>query len=580
MTGLPLLVEVFWKSGVVLGAALCLNELLRKKSADLRRLVLSTAIATLCLAAPVLPVLPRWTVVTPVWLGSQNSATSSTLEQARSGSARQAPPAVSRPTRSDLQSRPPRESYVAPFFPNRIPAAIPLLWLLGTTMLLARFAIGLHGLRRLRSGSHAVSGADLQAHLGAAGTRRRVTLLQNQAIAAPVTWGILRPVILVPAGFEQLPVETRNAVLCHESAHIQANDFFLRVLAEGARALLWFQPLIWIVWRKLRQEQELARDNRVLAAGGKPSTYAKVLMDWEGRLPQRDLLTAVGMAQESCLKRRLYALLDPDLPRDAVSKAGRLAFGLLGLATALPLAALSVAPGTPPAPFSNPVFLNQAGPARPPQPPANASAQVRIPPVQRAQVQSTAPPSPSAVKPPRPAAAVVLVIDKSSSMVGRKIELSRAAATAVVENLRPEDRIGILTFDSSFQWQVPIRPADDKASLKRLIAGIYPDGGTMIPAALAEAYQKLLPNDTTFGHIVLLTDGISGEGDSERLAKDASDHKVTISTIGLGEDVNRPFLERIADGTGGKAYFLNYPGDLEQIMLRDVQEYTGSVAIK
>ena len=175
---------------------------------------------------------------------------------------------------------------------------------------------------------------------------------------------------------------------------------------------------------------------------------------------------------------------------------------------------------------------------------------------------------------------VVLIMDKSASMEGKKIELSRAAATGVIENLRPEDQVGILIFDNSFQWTVPIRRADDKPLLKRLIAGINPDGGTQIPAALTEAYRKILPLTATFKHMVLLTDGISEEGDSMKLAKDAADHKITISTIGLGQDVNRPFLEKIAAGAGGKSYFLSDPSGLEQILLHDVKEHTGTVAIE
>ena len=189
---------------------------------------------------------------------------------------------------------------------------------------------------------------------------------------------------------------------------------------------------------------------------------------------------------------------------------------------------------------------------------------------------------PAKLAPPREPedTVVVLVLDKSASMEGKKIELSRAAATGVIENLRPEDQVGILIFDNSFQWTVPIRRADDKPLLKRLIAGINPDGGTQIPAALTEAYKKILPFEATFKHIVLLTDGISEEGDSMRLAKDAADHKITISTIGLGQDVNKPFLEKIATGAGGKSYFLNDPSGLEQILLHDVKEHTGTVAIE
>src|SRR4029077_5609135 len=81
---------------------------------------------------------------------------------------------------------------------------------------------------------------------------------------------------------------------------------------------------------------------------------------------------------------------------------------------------------------------------------------------------------PAKIAPPRSTegTAVVLIIDKSSSMEGRKIELARLAAIGVVENLRPIDSVGVLIFDNSFQWAVNIRKADDRASIKRLIAGI------------------------------------------------------------------------------------------------------------
>ncbi len=189
---------------------------------------------------------------------------------------------------------------------------------------------------------------------------------------------------------------------------------------------------------------------------------------------------------------------------------------------------------------------------------------------------------PAKLAPPRSpeGTAVVLIIDKSSSMEGKKIELARLAALGVVDNLRPIDMVGVLIFDNSFQWAVPLRRAEDKSLIKRLVSGITPDGGTQIAPALAEAYHKILPSRATFKHIVLLTDGISEEGDSLELSKDAEQQHVTISTVGLGQDVNRAYLEKIATLAGGKPYFLNEPAGLEQILLRDVMEHTGSTAVE
>ncbi len=189
---------------------------------------------------------------------------------------------------------------------------------------------------------------------------------------------------------------------------------------------------------------------------------------------------------------------------------------------------------------------------------------------------------PAKLAPPRSpeGTCVVLIIDKSSSMEGKKMELARLASIGVINNLRPIDTVGILIFDNSFQWAVPIRKAEDKSLIERLIAGITPDGGTQIAPALAEAYHKVAAVNAVYKHIVLLTDGISEEGDSMGLSREAAANKVTISTVGLGQDVNRAYLEKVASFAKGKSYFLNDPTGLEQILLKDVQEHTGTTAVE
>jgi Ca-activated chloride channel family protein len=189
---------------------------------------------------------------------------------------------------------------------------------------------------------------------------------------------------------------------------------------------------------------------------------------------------------------------------------------------------------------------------------------------------------PAKLAPPRTqdGTAVVLIIDKSSSMEGRKIDLARQAASGVVENLRPIDSVGVLIFDNTYEWAVPMRKATDRAFIKRLIAGIQPEGGTQIAPALREAYQRVMPEDAIYKHIVLLTDGISEEGDSMTTAAEAKRNRITISTVGLGLDVNRAFLSRVALGADGKSYFLDDPAGLEQLLLRDVEEHSGMTAVE
>jgi Ca-activated chloride channel family protein len=189
---------------------------------------------------------------------------------------------------------------------------------------------------------------------------------------------------------------------------------------------------------------------------------------------------------------------------------------------------------------------------------------------------------PAKLAPPRTpeGTCVVLIIDKSSSMEGKKMDLARAASIGVVQNLRPIDLVGVLIFDNSFQWAVPVRKAEDRSLIARLISGITPDGGTQIAPALAEAFNRIRNVNAVYKHIVLLTDGISEEGDSLSLSKEAAANQVTISTVGLGQDVNRAYLEKVAEFANGKSYFLNDPAGLEQILLKDVQEHTGTTAVE
>ena len=124
---------------------------------------------------------------------------------------------------------------------------------------------------------------------------------------------------------------------------------------------------------------------------------------------------------------------------------------------------------------------------------------------------------PAKLAPPRSpeGTAVVLIIDKSSSMEGKKIELARLAAIGVVENLRPIDMVGVLIFDNSFQWAVPIRKAEDRAADQAADLGHH---SRWRHADRARADRGLparsCRRQATYKHIVLLTDGISEEGDS------------------------------------------------------------------
>jgi len=154
------------------------------------------------------------------------------------------------------------------------------------------------------------------------GVTRRVKVIEASGQAMPMTWGVRRPVILLPAHAVEWSEERLRAVLAHELAHVKRKDVLTQLVARIACALYWFHPLIWIAARRLREERELACDDMVLAAGSRASEYAQQLLDIARTLrPARfTAATSVAMARRSHLAGRLVAVLDAGRSRADVTR--------------------------------------------------------------------------------------------------------------------------------------------------------------------------------------------------------------------------------------------------------------------
>jgi Ca-activated chloride channel homolog len=187
-----------------------------------------------------------------------------------------------------------------------------------------------------------------------------------------------------------------------------------------------------------------------------------------------------------------------------------------------------------------------------------------------------------AAPPPEKPTAVVLVLDKSGSMSGPKIEMAREAARASIKTLRPIDKIGVISFDETFNWVIPMGPAGDLEDKSNLIAQITANGGTKIYQAVLSGFETILNEQATHKHIILLTDGVSTPGTQEdfpRLERDALAKQVTISTIGVGDYINRELLEELARKTKGKVHFVENPETIPQIINAEVRS-TDDLAIQ
>ena len=161
----------------------------------------------------------------------------------------------------------------------------------------------------------------------------------------PMAWGIVRPSVLMPADADAWPSERLRIVLLHELAHVKRRDCLTHMLAQISCALYWFNPLAWMAARHLRTERERACDDLVLAAGTRGPDYADQLLEIaramrSGRFPALFGGASLAMAQRSQLEGRLMAILDPTVPRSAVSRSRTVVATLIFAGAVMPLAAL------------------------------------------------------------------------------------------------------------------------------------------------------------------------------------------------------------------------------------------------
>ncbi len=146
----------------------------------------------------------------------------------------------------------------------------------------------------------------------------------------------------------------------------------------------------------------------------------------------------------------------------------------------------------------------------------------------------------------KPSLAMMLVIDKSGSMGGEKIEMAKEAARAAVELLGPSDKVGVLAFEGENFWVSELHPCTDKGFVLDRIAGLEAGGGTVMAPAMEEAHEALRGAVAKLKHVIILTDGISAPGDFEGIAQAMAADRITVSTVAMGGDADQQLLEEIA----------------------------------
>jgi Ca-activated chloride channel family protein len=183
---------------------------------------------------------------------------------------------------------------------------------------------------------------------------------------------------------------------------------------------------------------------------------------------------------------------------------------------------------------------------------------------------------------PTPPLNICLVLDRSTSMQGEKIEVAKAAATQIIKTLGAEDIFSLVTFSDHAEVLIPSAYRSDRTKLPGRIQMIQTGGGTEIyqglEAGFHEVRQSLDPKRVN--HILLLTDGHT-YGDEQaclNLAEEASHLNIGISGFGLGTDWNDIFLDTLAGRTGSNSTYISKPHDIQPLLIEKFNALTNTFA--
>lgn len=370
-----------WRGVVVLVVAVIGYWLTRRSSASHRHLVLASSIFVLVIIPVVTARLPGWELRTRLGTFDTASKTASADSVPVRPLVRDAEPKL------DVRSQP--SDALAADEPNSSPSSahavestasepvpetpltvvsvssilktirqipqpmtwLPAVWFCGFSVVLFPTFIGLLQLRRIKSRSTAFfeTGHNKQdggwfalaeTLRGELKIRRQVRLLSSSHFSVPMTWGLVRPSILLPEDANEWPESRRRIVLLHEMAHIRRFDWATNLVGEVARALHWFDPLVWFMVRRLRLESEKACDDLVVRNGTAAADYAAELMHFiEQARAGFDYRQALPITRKlPSFQQRIHSMLDTAKPRESAGLVRVGLFTLVCLGATIPLA--------------------------------------------------------------------------------------------------------------------------------------------------------------------------------------------------------------------------------------------------
>jgi beta-lactamase regulating signal transducer with metallopeptidase domain len=337
------LIAIAVKSLLVAGLAIALLQLMRRRSAAERSWVAHIGLLALVIMAFAPLVLPPWNVEAPALLGQQRPV--ETIIQAPAPAPAIAPTLVSAPATTrelpdlKVQSR----VSVSPA------AAATAIYAVGAAILLFVTFLAIARLVTLRARADVLVDGHWLSALARAqrrmGFKHGTALLTSNELSSPISWGLMRPVILLNDRAVEASGEA-EAIIAHELAHVARMDWVKLLLSRIATALFWFNPLVWLLAREAHQLREEAADDAVLAADIDDTDYAELLVGVARHECPGLLLGAHGVApSRTSLARRVARVLDGTSVRSPVARSFALGVFVGAVLIAAPLTALTLTPG-------------------------------------------------------------------------------------------------------------------------------------------------------------------------------------------------------------------------------------------
>jgi uncharacterized protein (TIGR03435 family) len=319
--------SIILKATATSAMALLIAHLTRKRRASLHHVVFVAAFVTLLIIPIATIVLP--TVAVPLAVSGEEGQLLGRMSAVGAGSTIEAQTTIheiNAPINIDL-----------PISRN---AGLFVVW--GATALIFLLPMGV-GLCQLyharRSAIPWLNGEKVVQQLASgAGIRRPVAVLLHESAGGPLTFGLLRPIILFPADARTWNAEDVRRAMIHELEHIRRGDWLVHCIARSICAFYWFDPLVWMSWRQLRLAAERACDDAVLFAG-EPIAYASQLVSLAERLSVGSKRPLLAMASHGDLSGRVTAVLSPHQQR---GRTGRVCLAAM-LASAL-LLSVAISP--------------------------------------------------------------------------------------------------------------------------------------------------------------------------------------------------------------------------------------------